>query len=181
MNFVIAGFLALFFATQAAFGISPPASTDAIQFGYGLNSAVAAKIVPRSSMGNTFALIMSTTSGTNTGYYKFVKAGSIASTAVAYSVTTAKTAYCSGYYSAVPSAANFNFGYGTAAVGSEGTTTPPTGAKQLAATGIVHLGTANVFSWYPIPYAFPADSYPYVYGTSINALNMAVVLICEER
>lgn len=175
--------LLLLFLPIAAFaGNGSGNVSNVISLGTYPTGSVATKSLSSGDIKNHFTLVMSTTSGTNTGYYKFVKMGSQATSGEQYQVTAGKTAYCQPTISA-PSAIAFNYGYGTAAIASEGTTTPPTGVKQYAGstTGQQVNGlAASVPFPLGISVQFPASSYPFVFGSAISATAFAVWMNCQE-
>lgn len=160
-----------------------PSGVPSISLGTYPTGGVASKSVSSSSIANQFTLVAGAAAGVNTGYYKFVKMGAQTTSAEQYQVTTGKTAYCQPTISS-PSAINFMFGYGTAALVAEATITAPTGEKKFAgstAVGQIYGAiTANTPFPMGIVISFPAQSYPFLFGTAISASNFAVWLNCEE-
>ena len=108
-------------------------------------------------------------SGTANNYYMLVNYGTVLPGAQQYKVTTGKTMYCYSYEISTSTAGKFMFGYGTAALGSEDTATPPTGSTTYNATGdptksaiAVDAGTVGTYITQPIMISFAQDVYPYV-------------------
>jgi hypothetical protein len=104
-----------------------------------------------------------------------------------YQVTTGKTLVCFGAYVTTGvgagSADSIRFGYGTAALGSDNTSTPPTGvvyyAGSTATSSIaMRVGGANTNTFYPFPMSFPANSYPTVQVLTTDTYSIS--LPCEE-
>jgi hypothetical protein len=99
-------------------------------------------------------------------------------------VPSGKTLYVLGVYytNSLGTGLQILFGYGTAAIASEGTTTPPTGAiyygsgNSVFVSGLSTAAAAGAYTYMPIPMSFPANSYPFVkfYGGGYAGC----VLIC---
>lgn len=180
----ILGLLTLLLAFTAQAAVAP-SGVPQINRGYGVNAAIASKTIDKNatSMGATIALTASVAGSTSGNYLKFVKLGTLTTSAEQYQVTAGKTLQCDGYFLSMSTAAYHAFGYGTAALGSENGSSAPTGEKVMsgAANAGIYMTTtaANVPQWMPIPVSFPASSYPFLKMNTSSA-NINVILLCEE-
>lgn len=171
--------------TVPAHAIVVPSGVPQINRGYGVNAAIASKTIDKNAtnMGATIALTASVAGSTSGNYLKFVKMGTLTTSAEQYQVTSGKTLQCDGYFLALSTAAYHAFGYGTAALAGENGSSAPTGEKVMSgATNVgIYMTTtaANVPQWMPVPVSFPASSYPFL-KTNTSSANISVILLCEE-
>lgn len=104
-----------------------------------------------------------------------------------YQVPSDKVFYITDFWAFSASASALAFGYGTAALGSDNTSTPPTGSKTLLFN--TSLGTAGPFyslstsatSHWSFPgLSFPGGSFPYfITGANTQAYQIFVVGIVK--
>ena len=104
-----------------------------------------------------------------------------------YQVPADKVFYITDFWGFSAAASALAFGYGTAALGSDNTATPPTGSKTLLFN--TSLGTAGPFNslstsatshWSFPGLSFPGGSFPYfITGANTQAYNIFVVGIVK--
>jgi hypothetical protein len=152
-------------------------TNDIVQFGGGKNILQPSIVLPFANVNNLIqlsALISSSTSGNFLMLSRWSSAGS-----AQYQVNAAKHFYACGIF-VYTNTANIQFtvGYGTAALGSDNTGTPPTGAVYFSSgSGVSSLYTdATGWNFYPLFADFPASSYPFIKtGTSANNYNIVLL------
>lgn len=174
------------------FGSNVPTVSSVIQIGgsplttNGTNVGNPAISIPIASIGSLRTLTTGIASTTTGNFLMLVNQGTPGAQAQ-YQVTTGKTLYCYNLTSTGDATSHLQFGYGTAALGSDNTATPPTGVKYFTSgssavtSGYINppLTVASVIS-YPTMIYFPALSFPFVAWTG-SISNVGLRLDCIEQ
>ena len=164
--------------------------SNVVQYGGGAITSTTANgvppqiTIPLSNLSSMVTLMGGVGSNTASNYYGFYSASSPASQAQ-YQVPGGKTLYILGIYVSTGSSAVTQLGYGTAALASEGTGTPPTGVIYYSASSTVatagQIGTAAspAYTYFPVGASFPASSYPFWRnngsGVSVNMIMIGIL------
>lgn len=164
-----------------------PSGLPSAQFGssvVGSNLPVSPPTIAISDLTKAFGVHcgFGTSSMTVGNYYRCFRDGGTTAGSD-WQVTSGKTAYCSGFYMASASNLNtaFTFGYGTAAISTNNTSSAPTGNVNYSPNGVQFYFPSQPSTgmfWISTPISFPASSFPYLQGQNTMALN--VNLICQE-
>lgn len=172
--------LALLLLASSAFATTIPQAANIAQFG-GLGASFPFINIPIGAASNVVTLIMGSGGVTAGHFYEFIKANSPGST-TQYQVPSGKTFTAYGIMFESTLADSTILGYGTAALASEDTATPPTGVVYYAATStgatfITH--PASAYQSIPISVSFPALSYPFAKAIS-SSHDLNIMLIGQE-
>lgn len=131
----------------------------------------------------------------DTDAYRMLQSAKSPGATAQYQVSTGKTFYVTGIFinfTAVSAITSFDIGYGTAALASDGTATPPTGDVLYTNSGAAtNQGTfsfasntdASTMNSKFLPLAgisFPADSYPYLLIRT-SADSAGIILVGYEE
>lgn len=176
----------LIFSIGASAAISP-SGVPGYQYGssvVGSNLPIAPPSIAVTDPSKVFGFHcgFGTSAMTSGNYYKCFRDGG-SSSGSDYLTHATKTTYCSGFYMASGSNINtaFSFGYGTAAIGSNNTSTPPTGNVNYSTNGnSIYFGNqpASGLYWVAYPVSFPPNVYPYIQAA--NTMSLVVNFICQE-
>lgn len=147
--------------------------------GMPLGSAIAAINV--SDLSKLRTLSSSDGSSTADNYLNLTRMGSQGTNLEGYQVASTGSLECAGFWISNGGSFQFNFGYGTAALASNDTATPPTGVKvftNVADRGIL-TASSTAYVYYPFPVSFPAGSYPFV-KQATSAVEMHIHMVCVQ-
>lgn len=134
---------------------------------------------------STFTLQAGVQGAVGGGFLKLTQmSGGAGSTGNQYQVTAGKTAVCYGFkFTTNTSGTQVSFGYGTAGVIANDTSTPPTGSVQYssAANLPTFFSSSGITQadFFPIVIQFPASSFPYVWENTSTA-TLLIKMECAE-
>lgn len=159
--------------------------SNVVNLGGPLNTGTPGATIPTTSLANAVVLVGTVSNTTSDNYISIASCSSPASSNAQYQVPNGKTFYCTSIQLSIGTAVGnraIQFGYGTAALGSANTATPPTGnviygSATGAAAGGIKTGPAGSgdYQW-NMPVSFPANSYPYFrYDTSSESVCVIIV------
>lgn len=182
MKKILALILALLLYTESVFAVTAQVN-NILEIGGQNNTTNPVAIRPIDT--GLFTLVGNVLSNVNPGYVILTKMGGAGPTGTQYQVTAGKTLMCFGmYFVTNGSSVGFILGYGTAALGSNNTSTPPAGEVQY--TYVSNDPTYFLNSTLPMPFyvtdifQFPASSFPFVLYTQQAGNNNFVQLPCAE-
>lgn len=160
----------------------PGPINNVFEIGAPANSKLPLGIFPIST--GLFTIIANTSSNSSPGYLALTQMSGGAANGQ-YQVTNTKTAICFGFWAiSNNSFQGLEFGYGTAALASNNTSTPPTGSVQYsAASNVASYALASPFPqaiYYNDIIQFPSQSYPYVLYTNQSGGFQSIYLPCME-
>lgn len=181
MNHILLGLAILFgVAAEAA---SVPGAVGYVQGGQAVDgTSTPSAVYPVSDLSKRRTLIAADDATTSGNYYAFYRMGGTASGQ--YQVGSGKTLHCMSLEMTANQNSAWVFGYGTAALASNDTATPPTGEFVYApaassARGLYLIFGSTIRRYWPIYMSFPSLSYPFV-RSNTGSTDVSMTLDCIE-
>jgi hypothetical protein len=165
-----------------AFAATLPQSSNVFQLGQGGNTGVPSITLPFSERTKLITLVASENMSTSGNYHRLVKAGAQTTSQENYTVG-ASDLYCFGFYFSSDTSGLYGFGYGTAAV-TEDNSSSPAGEKRFWSNdnqGTIKMAatTGTKPEFYAIPMVFPATTMPFVKALAAS-MAFTINMLCYQ-